>query len=80
MKIAFFGDSLTEGFSGMAYFSLLQQRFPKFELFNYGKGGDTVISLLKRIESTAVPSKLNLAAGTFAEVIEEKKKTPLPSG
>ena len=61
MKIAFFGDSLTEGFSGVAYFSLLQQRFPEFELFNYGKSGDTVISLLKRIESITFPSKFNLA-------------------
>ena len=61
MKVAFFGDSLTEGFAGVAYFSLLQQRFPESELFNYGKGGDTVISLLKRIESIAFPSKFDLA-------------------
>lgn len=60
MKIAFFGDSLTEGFPGVAYFSLLQQRFPGSELFNYGKGGDTVISLLKRIESISFPSKFDL--------------------
>ncbi len=61
MKVAFFGDSLTEGVPGVAYFSLLQQRFPESELFNYGKGGDTVISLLKRIESITFPSKFDLA-------------------
>ncbi len=60
MKVAFFGDSLTEGCPGVAYFSLLQQRFPEYELFNYGKGGDTVISLLKRIESITFPSKFDL--------------------
>lgn len=61
MKVAFFGDSLTEGNPGVAFFPLLQQRFPEFELINYGKGGETVISLLKRIESTTLPSKINLA-------------------
>lgn len=61
MKVAFFGDSLTEGYPGAAFFPLLQQRFPECELINYGKGGDTVISLLKRIESTTLPSKINLA-------------------
>jgi len=61
MKIAFFGDSITEGFPGVAYFSLLQQRFPESELFNYGKGGDTVISLLKRVESKTFPAKFDLA-------------------
>ncbi|MCJ7580885.1 MAG: GDSL-type esterase/lipase family protein [Candidatus Aminicenantes bacterium] len=61
MKIAFFGDSLTEGSPGIAYVPLLQQRFPDFELFNYGKGGDTVLSLLKRIESITFPSKFDLA-------------------
>ena len=60
MKIAFFGDSLTEGFQGVTYFPLLQQKFPEFELFNYGKSGDTVISLLKRIESITFPSKFDL--------------------
>ncbi len=61
MKVAFFGDSLTEGFPGAAYVFLLQQRFPESELFNYGKGGDTVISLLRRIESITFSSKFDLA-------------------
>ncbi len=60
MKAAFFGDSLTEGHPGVAFFPLLQQRCPEIELINYGMGGDTVISLLKRIESTSLPLKFNL--------------------
>jgi len=61
MKIAFFGDSLTEGFPGVSYFSLIEKKFPESELFNYGKGGDTVISLLERIESINLPSKFDFA-------------------
>ena len=61
MKIAFFGDSLTEGFPGVSYFSLIKKKFPESELINYGKGGDTVISLLKRIESINLPSKFDFA-------------------
>ena len=61
MKVAFFGDSLTEGFPGVAYFSLLKKIFPDFELFNYGKGGDTVISLLKRLEKLTFPEPFDIA-------------------
>ena len=52
LKIAFCGDSLTEGFPGTAYFDLLQQKIPQHRLYNYGKGGDTVKSLLKRLRKT----------------------------
>ncbi len=61
MKVAFFGDSLTEGFPGVSYVSLLQQKFPEFELFNCGKGGDTVISLLERIKSLNFSAQFDLA-------------------
>ncbi len=61
MKIAFFGDSLTEGFPGVSYFSLIKKKFPESEFFNFGKGGDTVISLLKRIESINLPTKFDFA-------------------
>lgn len=50
LRIAFFGDSLTEGFTGASYIDLLKNEFPDETLLNYGKGGDTVISLLKRLE------------------------------
>lgn len=61
MKIAFFGDSLTEGFPGVPYFSILEKRFPEHELLNYGKGGDTVLSLYKRISKLRLPDSLDLA-------------------
>ena len=48
-SIAFWGDSLTEGFPGASYFKILKQRLPEYELLNYGKGGDTVISLYQRL-------------------------------
>jgi lysophospholipase L1-like esterase len=49
MKIAFYGDSLTEGIAGASYLVYLQKLEPEHELINYGQGGDTVISLYKRI-------------------------------
>ncbi len=49
LKIAFFGDSLTEGNAGASYVRILRQKLPRHELFNYGKGGDTVISLYRRL-------------------------------
>ncbi|MFC1976385.1 SGNH/GDSL hydrolase family protein [Chloroflexota bacterium] len=49
MKIALYGDSLTEGMAGVSYLNYLQELLPGHELLNYGKGGDTVISLYQRI-------------------------------
>jgi lysophospholipase L1-like esterase len=49
LKVAFCGDSLTEGFPGSAYFEVLKKKYPLHHLYNYGKGGDTVKSLLKRL-------------------------------
>ncbi len=43
-SIAFWGDSLTEGFPGASYFEILKQQLPEDKLINYGKGGDTVIA------------------------------------
>ena len=50
MRIAFFGDSLTFGVPGVSFLKLLEKKFPKHELLNYGQGGDTVISLMRRIQ------------------------------
>ncbi len=61
MRIAFFGDSLTEGVPGAAYFDLLRQNLPQHELLNYGKGGDTVVSLHRRIMHSKIPSSLDMA-------------------
>ena len=49
MKIAFFGDSLTQGTIGSSFFSILEEKLPQHTLFNYGQNGDTVRSLLNRI-------------------------------
>lgn len=61
MKIAFFGDSLTEGFPGVSFIDLLKNKFPHHELLNYGKGGDTVISLFKRMEKISFPTPFDIA-------------------
>jgi lysophospholipase L1-like esterase len=49
MKIAFLGDSLTEGWPGAAFFPLLEQRLPRHELLNLGRAGDCVADLLRRL-------------------------------
>jgi len=52
MKIACFGDSLTEGAPGVGFFNLLEKDFPGHIFYNYGKFGDTVISLYERLLKT----------------------------
>ena len=49
MKITFWGDSLTAGQPGSSFFDKMVDRLPDHTLFNFGRGGDTVISLHKRI-------------------------------
>jgi lysophospholipase L1-like esterase len=49
MRIAFLGDSLTEGWPGAAYFPLLERRLPQHALLNRGRAGDTVADLWARI-------------------------------
>lgn len=61
MKIAFFGDSITEGFPGASYVSALANKLPEHNLFNYGKGGDTVISLYRRLQKTSLESPLDIS-------------------
>lgn len=51
MRIAFLGDSLTEGWPGAAYFPLLDRALPQHELFNHGRAGDTVADLRARMRS-----------------------------
>ena len=50
MKIAFIGDSITEGFPGVSYVNILKTLLPKSTLLNYGLGGDTVSSLYRRVK------------------------------
>src|SRR5688500_2335313 len=49
LKIALYGDSLTRGLPGAAYIDELRQRNPQHTYLNYGKGSDTVRSLLRRV-------------------------------
>ena len=61
MKIVFFGDSITEGFPGTAYIELLREKLSGHELLNFGKGGDTVLSLFKRIQNLDLPENLDIS-------------------
>jgi lysophospholipase L1-like esterase len=49
MTIAFYGDSLTRGLPGASYFDPLAILLPGRTLINFGKGGDTTLSLTQRI-------------------------------
>ena len=55
MRVAFLGDSLTEGRPGAAYFPLLERRLSRHGLLNLGRAGDTVADLLARMRSTRLP-------------------------
>jgi lysophospholipase L1-like esterase len=61
MKIALFGDSITQGFPGASYVSALANKLPEHNLFNYGKGGDTVISLYRRLKTTSLESPFDIS-------------------
>jgi len=61
MDIIFFGDSLTEGVPGVSYLNILREKLPQHNLINCGKGGDTVISLLKRIRKMKKPKTYDIA-------------------
>ena len=49
MRIAFFGDSLTEGTPGVSFLAALGPLLAEHELENCGKRGETVVSLHRRI-------------------------------
>jgi len=61
MKIAFFGDSITEGFPGASYVSILEKKLSGHSLINYGKGGDTVISLYRKLQNTSLESPFDIS-------------------
>ncbi len=49
MRVVCFGDSLTEGIPGVSFLEALEAMLPEDTLVNCGRGGDTVISLYRRI-------------------------------
>jgi len=61
MRIAFYGDSLTRGVPGISFLRVLEPMLPQHQLVNLGKGGDTVISLLRRIVRRGPPESSDLA-------------------
>jgi lysophospholipase L1-like esterase len=60
-QISFWGDSLTKGRPGASFFEVLKSRLLEYELLNYGKGGDTVISLYRRIKEMHLNSTCDIA-------------------
>ena len=50
MKVAFLGDSITEGIPGVSFVNLIIDKHDDYEIINYGRGGDTVSSLYRRIK------------------------------
>lgn len=61
MKIIFFGDSITRGDPGASYFDILEQELPEDTLVNYGRGGDTVTSLRRRIMGVSWDGQFDLS-------------------
>ncbi|HEY7343534.1 MAG TPA: GDSL-type esterase/lipase family protein [Ktedonobacterales bacterium] len=61
MRIVFFGDSLTEGVDGASYLRALVAMVASdplsggFTLMNAGRGGDTVLHLIRRVACDVVP-------------------------
>jgi len=49
MKIACYGDNLSEGLPGVSYIELLRKALPEHTILNCGKGGATVRSLYHRL-------------------------------
>jgi len=60
MNIAFIGDSITEGIPGVSYIDMLQSKLPDHHILNYGKGGDTVGSVYKRVQKIQFPDGLDM--------------------
>jgi len=61
MKITFHGDSLTAGRPGVSFFPALEAMLPGDQLINDGKGGETVISLYRRIARDARCDPVDIA-------------------
>ena len=52
MNIAFLGDSLTAGWPGASYLSLLRNLLPSHTLIDHGRAGDTIADLRTRMIAT----------------------------
>lgn len=61
MRVELWGDSLTEGTPGVSYAAMLKRRRPGIEWANYGRGGDTLHSLLARLSNAQISRKAEAA-------------------
>jgi lysophospholipase L1-like esterase len=61
MRIAFVGDSLTEGIPGSSFYAVLRKRLTGHTLVNLGKGNDTVISLYRRLTRSRFGDPFDIA-------------------
>jgi lysophospholipase L1-like esterase len=61
VRIAFVGDSLTEGIPGSSYFAILRERLPGHTLINLGKANDTVVRLYHRLTRLRFGEPLDIA-------------------
>jgi len=57
MRIVFFGDSLTWGGYGGGFVAEVQRLLPDHEIINAGRGGDTVVNLLQRLDEDVLAHK-----------------------
>jgi len=60
MKIVFIGDSITAAIPGVSFVEMLQAEYPTYEFLNYGKGGDTVQSVLTRLQEMRIASEIDV--------------------
>lgn len=56
-RIPLWGDSITEGKPGASYVRRMERLLPDTQFVNFGKGGDTVLSLLSRLKTEALPEE-----------------------
>ncbi len=54
VRIAFLGDSLTEGAPGASYIRLLRRQLADDDLLNLGRAGDSVADLYARLQHTGL--------------------------
>lgn len=57
MRIAFFGDSLTQGTTGVNYVQKVAAAFPAHEILNRGVNGDTSLNLYRRVQKDVIDSR-----------------------
>lgn len=60
MKVGLIGDSLTEGRPGVSFYNLLKLQYPHISFDNLGNPGETIKSLLTRLEKAPLQFSYDL--------------------